>query len=97
MTIGGLAFRVKLKNAPSLIEGYQVFMSDRKSVNSFHKELFYMDGAELKLSKAELGYKLYTLKIHKEKYLENNNRYLCKNYEFDHEYHEVSRVIPVFF
>ena len=89
MTIGGLLYKVMLVDNNPLVEGFQVFLSDQKSVNSFHRKLFNMDGVELKSSVAELGYKLYNLRIYKETFLENNQQFLCKNYSFNAEYHQV--------
>ena len=86
MTIGGLTFKVMLKKNLPLVEGFQILLSDRESANIYHRKKFNIDGVELKSSVKELGYKLYDLKIHKEIYLENNEKFQCSNYPSHGEY-----------
>ena len=85
-TIRGLTFRVHLKDNLPLVNGFQIFLSNRQSVNHFHGKMFNIDGVELKASTDTLGYMLYNLKIFKEIYLENHHKFKCKTYNFDGEY-----------
>ena len=88
MTIGGLTFKVLLENNPPLVEGFQILLSDRQSANIYHRNAFNIDGVELQSSVKELGYHLYDLKIYKEVYLENNEKFQCKNYQSYGEYNK---------
>ena len=86
MTLGGLTFKVMLENNPPLVEGFQILLSDRQSANAYHRKAFSIDGADLRSSVKESGYKLYDLKIYKEVYLENNKKFHCKNYRSHGDY-----------
>ena len=77
------------ENIP-LVEGFQVYLSDQESANAFHRKKFNIEGVELKANVKDLGYIQYGLKIHKEIYLENNEKYSCKNYQIN-EYNKVSK------
>ena len=88
-TIGGLLVRIQLNDNLPSVEGFQVFMSDRKSSNKYHRKKFIVDGIELKANKKELGYILYNLKIYKEIYLVDNKKYACKNYQHIDGYDKV--------
>ena len=80
-TLGGLmVVQVILEDTAPVVEGFQVYLSDRESFNVFHRNEFNVDGSELRAWINELGYVLYNLKIFKEIYLENNQNYACKNY-----------------
>ena len=48
-----------------------------------------MDGVELSSNVLNLGYVLYNLKIYKETFLENNNKFMCKYYDGFNEYSQV--------
>ena len=85
-TIGGLTFRVQLEDNLPLVNGFQVFLSNRGSANSFHRKKFNIDGVELKASTKELGYMLYNLKTFKEIFLDTNGKFNCKNYKLGGEY-----------
>ena len=56
----------------------------------FHRDKFNVEGAELEAGVRELGYNLYNLKIYKEIYLENNNKYACKNYQQIGDFNQVN-------
>ena len=104
-TLGGLTFRVILEDNLQLVEGFQVhptewpppyltcgwqvYLSDLESANVFHRDKFNVEGAELQAGVRELGYNLYNLKIYKEIYLENNNKYACKNYQQIGDFNQV--------
>ena len=77
------------ENIP-LVEGFQVYLSDQESANAFHRKKFNIEGVELRANVKDLGYIQYGLKIHKEIYLENNEKYSCKNYQIN-DYNEVSK------
>ena len=85
-TIWGLTFRVYLKNNLPLVNGFQIFLSNRESANNFHGKKFNIDGVELKASTEKLGYMLYNLKMFKEIFLENNEKFSCKTYGYNGEY-----------
>ena len=85
-TIGGLTFRVQLEDNLPLVNGFQVFLSNRESANPFHRKKFNIDGVELKASTKELGYMLYNLKTFKEIFLDTNEKFNCKNYKTGGEY-----------
>ena len=85
-TIGGLTFRVDLENNLPLVDGFQIFLSNRESANHFHRKKFNIDGVELKASTKELGYMLYNLKTFKEIFLDTNGKFNCKNYDSGGEY-----------
>ena len=67
-----------------------MYLSDQESANAFHRKKFNIEGVELRANVKDLGYIQYGLKIHKEIYLENNEKYSCKNYQIN-EYNEVSK------
>ena len=87
--IVGLLVKVRLKDNNDLVEGFRVYLSDRESANAYHRETFNIDGEELMGSIKKHGYILYSLKIHKEIYLENNRKYSCKNYRQNGDYNKV--------
>ena len=85
-TIGGLTFRVLLKDNLEKVEGFQIFLSNQESGNDFHRDLFNVEGVELKASINELGYSLYSMKFQEQVHLENNDKFKCKTYRTPSEY-----------
>ena len=75
-----------LENNLPLVDGFQIFLSNRESANHFHRKKFNIDGVELKASTKELGYMLYNLKTFKEIFLDTNGKFNCKNYDSGGEY-----------
>ena len=85
-TVGGITFKVLMKDKLEKVEGFQIFLSNQESANDFHRDQFNIEGVELKASILELGYSLYSMKIYETVYLENNQQFVCKNYQKPHEY-----------
>ena len=88
-TIGGLLVKQKLKNHNPLVDGFQLYLSDRESFNDYQRNEFKVHGMPLKARIRELGYNVYKLKIFKEVYLANDRRYSCKNYQNVGDYNKV--------
>ena len=89
MILGGITFRILLSQNPSLVEGFQIHLSDREAENIFHKDKFNLEGVELKTSIKDSGYQLFELKITKEIYLEDNDNFQCKNHANFGDYNSV--------
>ena len=58
--------KIMLEENIPLVEGFQVYLSDQESANSFHRKKFNIEGVELRANVKDLGYIQYSLKIHKE-------------------------------
>ena len=56
--IGGLLAKVYKKSKPKLVEGYQIFLSDRETVNRYHKNFFNIEGEALTFGTERIGYKV---------------------------------------
>ena len=66
---------------PVGVKGFQLFLSNRKSANDFHRKKFAIDGYPLIAEAKDLGYSFFNLKIHETVYPENSEEYLCKHYK----------------
>ena len=91
LTIGGLVVSIPWKDRKNpLMEGFQLYFSDRESANVFHRNNFNVDGADMHVYIADQGHYYYNVKIFKEIYLEKQN---CKNYRNIGIYNKVGRYI----
>ena len=93
MILEGILLKILLSENPTLVEGFQIQLSDRDSENNFHKDKFKLEGVELKASLKEPGYQLYDLKTYREIYLENNDNFQCKNYANFGDYNSVRKAL----
>ena len=90
LVIVGLLVQINLRDNIPFVEGYKVHLSDQEFANVYHRKKFNIHGVELKASLKDTGYLLYNVKLHKEIYLPNNERFNCRNYQHVGDYNKVT-------
>ena len=77
------------KNSPSLLEGFRLFMIDKKNSHVLKLGNSYKNGFDLTAILNDTGSKYYNVKITEEFDLEQDPKVSCRNYANAHGYSEV--------
>ena len=63
ITFSGITFSIKMSKTNSNIDGFKMFLSDENEATLFHGDKLNVFGVSLKTSVADMGYRIFKLKV----------------------------------